>query len=256
MFGQIPPTDFDLNFRAFGVPVRVHPVFWATSAFLAWGGARSAPGQPADLFLPKLVVGILCIFVAILVHELGHALVTGYFGWRSEIVLYFLGGYATSTRHSTWRSIAVSAAGPAAGFALFGISWLLLRVYGPQLFVAARGQEGDLGAKLALHALGVSYFINLVWNIANLIPVEPLDGGQIARELWVRFGGRNGMGKHLSMSVVVAGAIAVYAVYCIATKQLFFGYLDRPFLIAFMFGYLSYQNYQTYERYRRGGGWW
>lgn len=251
MFGQIPPTNYDLNFRAFGVPVRVHPVFWATSAFLAWNFARSPSGE---LFLPRLIVGILCIFVAILVHELGHALVTGCFGWRSEIVLYFFGGYATSARHSTWRSIAVSAAGPAAGFALFGISWLLLRLYGLQLADAARGRDGDVGAKLALQALGVSYFINLVWNIANLIPVEPLDGGQIARELWLRYGGRNGMGKHLSMSIIASGAVAAYALYQFARKESVFGL--EPIFLAFMFGYLCFQNYQTYERYRRGGGWW
>lgn len=249
MFGQIPPTQYDWNFRAFDVPVRVHPVFWLSSAFLAWSFARGGNGE---MFLPKLIVGILCIFIAILVHELGHALMTRRFGWRPEIVLYFFGGYATSMRHSTWKDIAVSAAGPLAGFALYGISWGLLYVYGADLAVATI--QGNQMAYLAFHALVVSKFINLVWNLANLLPVEPLDGGQIARELWLRYGGRDGMGKHLSMSIVVAGAVTGYCVYCLATNRSVFG-LD-PMFLAFMFGYLCVQNYQTYEQYRRGGGYW
>ena len=116
MFGQISPTKYDLRFSLFGIPIRVHPIFWLTSALIAWdrdGGD-----------LRKTLIRVLCIFVAILVHELGHALVTRRFGWNSEIVLYFFGGYATSKRHSTWKDIAVSAAGPGAGFLLyFIINW-------------------------------------------------------------------------------------------------------------------------------------
>jgi len=246
MFGQIPPTEFDLNFRAFGIPVRVHPVFWLTSAYLAWSFTERT--QDPQL-MPKLVIGIACIFIAILLHELGHALMNRRFGFRSEIVLYFFGGYATSTRHSTWRDIAVSAAGPGAGFLLFGAVWSTME------YLQATRPFGDRTvAELVWYALSVSYFINLVWNLVNLLPVEPLDGGQISRELFVRYARGNGMAKHLQLSMIAAGAVAAYSLYCYSQKRSVFG-LDGLFL-GLMFGYLCFQNYQMHEQYRRGGGGW
>src|SRR5690554_5208641 len=114
MFGQTRPTEFDLRFWLFGIPVRVHPIFWLTAAFIGWRG------EMWDLTL----VNMLCVFASILVHELGHALMTRYFGWQPEIVLEMFGGYATTTRHSTARDIAVLIAGPAAGFLLYGLIWV------------------------------------------------------------------------------------------------------------------------------------
>lgn len=252
MFGQIAPTEFDLNFRLFGIPVRVHPVFWLTSAFLAWNFS-GRPGEP--LFLPRLLVGILCIFFSILVHELGHALMNRKFHFHSEVVLYFFGGYATSTRHSTWKDIAVSAAGPAAGFVLCGLSWLGMDYMQANIATLVHTPPFDNPTirVLTYGALVVLFFVNLVWNLANLIPVSPLDGGQISRELFLRYGGRNGMGKHLQLSMVVAGAVAAFSLYRMSQKQAVFG-LD-PLFLALMFGYLCYQNFQMYEQYRRGGYW-
>ena len=66
MFGQIQPTPYDLRFEILGIPIRVHPIFWASSAWLAW-----VPGR-----MDIVLVQMLCIFVAILVHEMGHALMT------------------------------------------------------------------------------------------------------------------------------------------------------------------------------------
>lgn len=244
MFGQIAPTEFDLNFRVFGIPVRVHPVFWLSSAYLAWSFTG---GQGDRLVLPKLLIGTLCIFVAILVHELGHALMNRRFGWESEIVLYFFGGYATSMRHSTWRDIAVSAAGPGAGFLLFGAAWIGLE------WIRHTGPFGspEMFALLA-YALGVSYFINLVWNVANLLPVEPLDGGQISRELFLRYSPGDGMARHLQLSMLVAGGVAAYCIYCYWKKLAVFG-LD-PVFLGLMFGFLCFQNFQMLEQRRRGGG--
>ena len=245
MFGQIAPTEFDLNFRVLGIPVRVHPVFWLTSAWLAWSFSG---GPQSNFFVPKLLIGIGCIFVAILVHELGHALMNRRFGFHSEIVLYFFGGYATSTRHSTWRDIAVSAAGPAAGFVLFGAVWGAI-----EILSTTKPFTDRTTAELVVHALSISYFINLVWNVANLLPVEPLDGGQISRELFLHFDRRGGMVRHLQLSMLAAGAVAAYSFYCYAQHRSVFG-LD-PLFLGVMFGYLCYQNFQAYEQHRRGGYW-
>jgi len=236
MFGQVPPTNYDLRFRAFGIPVRVHPVFWLTSALLAWGSAND---NTALLF-----VNILCIFVSILVHELGHALANKAFGFHSEIVLYFFGGYATSTRHSTWKDIAVSAAGPAAGFLLYAAIALPLRFSPWALRFVLSG--GDL----LVGAIGFSLFINLVWNTLNLIPVTPLDGGQICREFCMWLNPRKGLEISLIISTLAAGGMAAWSIMAYVNKTGVFG-LDPQFLVL-MFGYLAFKSYQAYEQARRG----
>ena len=64
MIGQAGETEFDLRFQILGIPVRVHPLFWLMAAFIVWESAED----------PKLkVLGIMCVFISILVHELGHA---------------------------------------------------------------------------------------------------------------------------------------------------------------------------------------
>src|SRR5260370_39885036 len=114
MFGTVAPTPYDLRFSLFGIPVRVHPFFWLVSLIMGW-----------PLHEPKLIlIWVACVFVSILVHELGHALTAKYFGWPPHIGLYSFGGYASyqpTWGHSTARTILVLIAGPGAGFVLFGL---------------------------------------------------------------------------------------------------------------------------------------
>ena len=164
MFG-IEPTPFDLQFSLGRIPVRVHPGFWIVGVLGGW--------HPDDLRLT--FIWVMCLFVSILIHELGHALVAEAFGWPSEILLYHFGGLAFSQRyhnHTPWRSIAVSIAGPAAGFALFGLIFLSLIFFGHTAWFEDRYVE---------YAIGQLIFINLGWGLVNLAPVLPLDGGQICR---------------------------------------------------------------------------
>ena len=247
MFGQIQPTPYDLRFEILGIPVRVHPIFWASSAWLAW-----EPGE-----LDKVLLRVLCIFVAILVHEMGHALMNRRFGWHSEIVLYFFGGYATSMRHTTGKDIAVSAAGPAAGFTLYLlIRFLVLPLYGniQELAPDQFGPDTRLH-ELATDAIRVSLFINLVWNVLNLLPVLPLDGGQISREYWNWVRPRNGMEICTKLSMISSGAVAAWSVYSTTnpgepwTIGSLFG-LERPIFLGLMFGYLCYLSYQELQNMR------
>ena len=175
MFGMAGETEFDARFSLFGIPVRVHPIFWISSAYLVWDG-----GDPR-----KVVIGILVIFISVLVHELGHAVLSRRYGYPSEIVLYILGGYATATRFSTWKNVKVSAAGPAAGLALFGLAYTVLRyfmAYNPDVLI--NNSDLAFGIRMML-------FANLIVSLMNLIPVLPLDGGRIVESIMQRYGGRD-----------------------------------------------------------------
>jgi stage IV sporulation protein FB len=152
-----------IRFSIFGIPVQVQPFFWITLAII--GGAINANSPEALL---RLGLFLLAGFVSILVHELGHALTARKFGARSEIVLQAFGGYAaySGARLTRPQSFAVTAAGPAVQIVL-GLALLQVLRYLP-----------DLNPNM-LYFLKILVWISLVWAILNLLPVLPLDGGQM-----------------------------------------------------------------------------
>ena len=193
MFG-LDPTPFDLRLVAFRIPIRVHPSFWIASILLGW-----QPDHPDLVFL-----WVLCVFVSILVHELGHALVAEALGWPSEIVLYLGGGLAISqrsARRTPWREIAVALAGPFAGFGLFGLTVAV------QWFLNQN--------RLLLHPYRYEVFFNLVWinlywGLVNLLPVLPLDGGQVCRSLLELGRVRDPQRLTCQIGIPISGAMAAY----------------------------------------------
>ena len=70
----------------------------------------------------------------------------------------------------------------------------------------------------------------MLWALLNLVPVWPLDGGQIARSLFVINGGT--VAQSLWLSVICSGALAYYAFRN-----------GQPMMAIFfaMFGFSSYQ---------------
>jgi len=194
MFSVPSPTPLDLNFRLFGVPVRVHPFFWLIAALL--GGFNS------DTTFVLLWVG--SVFVSILVHEFGHALTARAFGARPEVTLYSLGGLCSwrGIPLSFGRRILITFMGPAAGLLL-----ALLVALGAY-FATASGQR--LGPYVDLFVFQM-LFINIVWSLLNLLPIWPLDGGRITEDVLERFSPDHGARRSHMVSVVVAGGLAVVA---------------------------------------------
>ncbi len=193
MLGNAGETEFDLRFQLFGIPVRVHPLFWLMGVFIFWNVSDQRP----DLIL----IGVLCVFFSILVHELGHAVTFRRYGHRGEIVLYVMGGYATGGQLSTWRNVIVSAAGPAAGFVVAGIVWGLLETIPVETMVAHYTLYWTL-EKL--------WFVNFWWGVLNLIPCLPLDGGRIMESLVYRYFPRRADIRVLWVSILSSGALALW----------------------------------------------
>jgi Zn-dependent protease len=230
MLGQVSPTPYDLRFSLFGIPVRVHPFFWVMGCLFAW------PSQqlPGSVVFEFLAIGIACLFVSILVHEMGHALTARHFGWPPEVVLYQMGGYALffpSWGHTPQRSVLVSLAGPAAGFLLYAGVW------GSSQVLLRRGVELNWQTEWAIMQLE---WINLWWGLVNLLPVYPLDGGQTSRTVLSSYWPRNGLQLSLQISIVVAGSAAVY----FFTHQMQFA--------AILFAMLCFESLQTIQRSGRG----
>lgn len=200
-------------------------MFWVFSAIL---GANAAHGPNALLLL---AVWVACVFVSIVVHEMGHAQTARAFGAAPRVRLYTMGGLTYPGRAFTrGQDLLVILGGPAAGLAFYFL--VRAAIY---FFLNSGPAAGDFlrsngPASIAvISALSDLLFINLVWTLFNLLPIQPLDGGLLMRNLL----GYGRVGLATIISVVVAIGCAVWA--------LFAGWLYG----AFFFGYLAFQNFQA-----------
>lgn len=219
------PTEYDLRFNLFGFPVRVHPLFWLITLFL---GSSGTPQQA--------LVWVAAVFISILVHELGHALLQEKYGGHPRIVLHGFGGLSISERLRTswWQNVIISLAGPFAGFFLWGIIFVILR------------QFGTPTNELIYAFVDYLLWINLAWGILNLMPIYPLDGGHVSREVLTRLlPVSTGIIVSLWVSILVAAGVGGY-LYVVT----------QSFYNVLLFALLAYQNYQMLDAYQRSRGRW
>jgi Zn-dependent protease len=184
----------------FGVRIRVHPLFWVVAAVLGFDAYAAGPGGNFGL----LFLWVGCVFVSILWHEFGHVLMGRAFGADGHIVLYGMGGLAIGSKdgkQARWQRIAVSLAGPLAQLLLFAALWGLVHPTWSPVPVPWRRNVAQV--------LGMLLFINLYWPLLNLLPLWPLDGGQIAREVCEGLLGVKGVIASLWISIVVSGLLAL-----------------------------------------------
>jgi stage IV sporulation protein FB len=239
MFGVPGPTEFDVRFRVLGVPVRIHPLFWAMAAMLGWNLTAGSGSF--------LLVWVACVFFSILVHEFGHALTARMFGADPSVVLYTFGGLCVyqNPQEDLRKRLLVLIMGPGAGFLLMGATILVASV----MFKASpldiwHGHFPPGTPPLAAVATLFLIDINLFWGILNLLPIMPLDGGQIAMVLLTMHNRSQGLLRAYIVSLVTAGLVAIYF---IRTEQ---------YINALLFGYLgmmSYQNLQALHYQSRYG---
>jgi Zn-dependent protease len=179
------------TFRISGIPVRVEASFLLIAVLLGFGARSGA----------LLVAWVVIVTGSVLVHELGHAVAFRRYGQRPQILLQGMGGLTSGSGESLSprRDVVVSLAGPFAGIVLLGLpAWWLTR--------SATGLSPD-----ARTILSDVVWVNVAWSVVNLLPVLPLDGGRVSAALWAL--GTRGEGRRQAhiLSVVVAGAGAVYA---------------------------------------------
>ena len=53
--------------------------------------------------------------------------------------------------------------------------------------------------------------ITVMWGLLNLLPIYPLDGGQIAQQIFVLTNPQDAMRQSLILSVIVGGMMALIA---------------------------------------------
>lgn len=186
-----------LSFRIGKIPVQILPSFFVMALILGAAGASSRD-------LDAVPVWIAIVLASVLLHELGHAGVGLLFGLGPQIQLHGMGGttsWGQAPKLSSLKRIAISLAGPMAGF-LFGAIVFLLRV--PLV-------EG-LPAKLGGQVVSMLLWVNLGWGILNLLPMLPLDGGSVVLHALNAATGGRGERPTRIVSVACAAAALLIAV--------------------------------------------
>lgn len=185
-------------FRAFGVTVYLHWSWFIVAVILVQEG-RVIFGS-----LAWAAAAYLLLFAIVLLHEFGHALACRSVGGEADrIVLWPLGGAAFVNPPPRAGALLWSiAAGPLVNVVILVISIPLLLVF--------RGDHTGLG-EFIVRGL---FAQNLGLLIFNLLPIYPLDGGQIVRALlWFVIGRANSLAVSAWFGLVVATVGCVAALW-------------------------------------------
>ncbi len=207
-------SSASLNFQILNFPVRVHISFFIIAILLG-------------LYVGNVIylaLWVLIVLFSVLLHELGHAIAAEYYGRSPRIELYSMGGLTISTRYSLLsypKEILISFAGPLAGFLLGGLLFLVLNLFGP------------IENQYLRFIVGQLLWVNIGWGIVNLIPILPLDGGQIMRNAyhWLR----NPYDDRVPLIISI-----VFGVLLIIAVLLFLG--RGGLYMALLAGWLTYNN--------------
>jgi Zn-dependent protease len=195
-------------FRLFGIDVYVHWSWLIIAIFQIQTSARAAQGD--DWFLPVYETGkwyalqYLTLFGIVLVHEFGHALACRQVGGVADtIVLWPLGGVAfVRPPQRPGAYLWTASAGPLVNLVLVPLLSLLAFI--------------DLGIDWSAISPDLPYYLRAVWAINlfllifNLVPVYPLDGGQILHSvLWFLIGQAESLMVVSILGMIVGGLMMV-----------------------------------------------
>jgi Zn-dependent protease len=163
-------------------------------------------------FLTKVSIAAIPIVFAITFHEVAHGWVAKYFGDRTAeslgrlslnpirhidlvgtvlvpLLMLWLGGFLFGwakpvpvnpryMRNPRGNMVWVSAAGPSANLAM-AVIWAFL------MMLTQRSDFGVAGDWIQQMA-GIGIFINVILAVFNMLPIPPLDGGQVLTNLLPR----------------------------------------------------------------------
>jgi Zn-dependent protease len=171
-------------FRLFGVDVSVHWSWAAVAAIEIYYFSGGHGGRA--LGLATLIY--LTLFAIVLMHEFGHALACKSVGGRAErIVLWPLGGVAFVQPPQRPGAVLWSiAAGPLVNVLLIPATLLLVVLSGLHLDMLRGALNHPGGLQTLPFLVQFAFFVfvmNLTLLIFNLLPIYPLDGGQILQSL-------------------------------------------------------------------------
>jgi len=198
------------------IPISIHPFFFIFAALIGFLMSGSILGT---------VLWIFIIFVSVLAHELGHAIMSIVFKQQPKIELIAMGGLTSykGKKLKYYQQFLIVLNGPLFGIGLFGLATLLLwlNIFKNPTLVGT---------------IKIFQVVNLFWSIVNLLPVLPLDGGQLLRIILEAFLGIKGFKLSFLIGFIIAGLIALAS------------FAVRHYLLGALFFLFAFQSFDMYRR--------
>ncbi len=179
---------------------------------------------------------ISILFACVVLHEYGHAMMARYYGIKTrDIILSPIGGIARLEEipEVPIKELLIAIAGPA-------VNLVISSVIGVIFLISRQSLLPDVNAITELYNLQglvlLTFWMNIVLFVFNLIPALPMDGGRILRAL-------------LSMRLdrLLATRIAMYIGKAIAIGLVVYGVYNLEFILAFIGVFVFYSAQAEYQ---------
>lgn len=196
MFGNLRQSSWYVGQLA-GIPLFLH---WS-AIFLAFSATRRSDGMDGA------ILALISLLVGILLHELGHGLTARAFGAHGlTITVWAFGGLCESRRDNArlGREILIVAAGPAVSLLLWLGSWQLLRLL-------IEHQPGLVAGTMLGQFLAIFAAVQLMLLLFNLLPIYPLDGGQLTYYGALGVTRDQLLARQIALFLAVIGSLAWFA---------------------------------------------
>lgn len=201
-----------------GIPIRATLGFLLLIVYIGY--------RDYDAGMMAIAGTVLGLVTSVLIHELGHALVARHYKLAPEIELRFFGGacahqHARKDRHDVF----IIAAGPLLQIAVGVIVWVIAREV----------VSGGMG-RFAYYFVENFLYFSIYYGFANLVlPIYPLDGGQLFRLLMLRLARPAAKAERIVHIVGLVGGLAVVVYALVGQQQIF---------LALLAGYAVIENFR------------
>lgn len=215
-----------------GIRISVHWTFLILIFWIVFSNMRSGRNMGE---IAWSVTFVLAIFVCVILHELGHALMAQRFNIKTRgISILPIGGVAQleSIPEKPKEELLVALAGPAVNVLIAAILYPFVR------FIQNIGELESITHIGPTNFFAALMTVNLWLALFNLIPAFPMDGGRVLRAL---LGFRLNHARATSIAATIGQVLAMVFV--------FLGFFSNPFLIFIgFFIFIGAQSESVYAR--------
>ncbi len=211
-------------FRIAGITVKIHLLFVIyiiVELLRAVAGPDSADTEPLGVGIVAMAMGAL--FLIVLLHEFGHCIACRWAGGTAdEILMWPLGGLARCHSGNNWKRHFITAAGgPHVNVIIcvvvgttLGVmtgQWFGVAIPNPLVPLNPIVHNSDVASSILLMALVCINGMSFLLLLFNLLPMFPLDGGQLLQAaLWPKLGYANSMRFAVRTGFVGAILLAIF----------------------------------------------
>lgn len=232
--------------RYFGIPLKLHWSFFLLVPFVMYYGHSEEEYWKSIAFLGSFV---LLVFVCVVLHEYGHALMARRFGVGTlDVILSPIGGVARlrnmpeKPAHELW----IALAGPFVNVVIAALMTGLLFVLQREALLGffSGGTFEEMAGELESQPNSLGYVmlvgvlaLNLTLVLFNMLPAFPMDGGRVLRALLAM---RLGRLRATRIASIIGQIIAIgFVIFAISNSHFSLGLIG---VFVFMMASKEYQS--------------